>query len=86
MASEVATPLIEKIEGWLAGVEGKGGVVIPDFFSADEVGKIRLAFDTEVPVMSLLVPRLGSELYRISAFLGSLRRRRTSGRWRRCQS
>ncbi len=61
MSGEVEAPPIEELEGWLAEIEEKGYVVIPDFISADEVAKIKHAFDTEVPVMPLIAPRLGNE-------------------------
>jgi ectoine hydroxylase-related dioxygenase (phytanoyl-CoA dioxygenase family) len=61
MTGGVEAPPIEGLEGWLAEIEDKGYVVIPDFISPEEVAKIHLAFDTEVRVMPLLAPYLGNE-------------------------
>lgn len=61
MTTEVKAEPIPELEGWLAEIEERGYVIIPDFISQEKVAEIHNAFDTEVPVMPLIAPRLGNE-------------------------
>ncbi len=51
---------IEGLDGCLAEMAERGFTVIPDFITQDEVARIRHAFETEVQVTRLIVPRLGN--------------------------
>ena len=49
-----------RINPWLAELDDIGYITIPDFINAEELARIRHAFDTEVPLLPLPIKSLAA--------------------------
>ena len=46
-------PTLEDVPGWVQEIKQRGYIIVENFLSKDETNKIRRAFETEVPIVSM---------------------------------